>query len=285
MDARIDNATVDGRTIGQDEPPYIIADMSVNHLGYLDNALKLIEAAKWAGADAIKPQLYTPDELCKPGTIAGPGPWEGQDLYDIYTKYQTPREWFPIMWEHARKVGITIFSSVFSLEGVDYLESIGNPAFKISLNESDWWPLVDKVVDTDKPVFMSVPDLSAKYCRLGVIPLYNRPGYPLPMDNAAMTELYDFRNSRKVYGFSGHAMDSRCMIMAVALGCSIIEAHITLDLRLGGPDTSFSWEPHAFRNMVDDCNAAWRAMRPRPVELPSYRRNLETGLRECSPAA
>lgn len=271
---------INGRPLGPDHPPYVIADLSCNHLGSLDNALKLIEAAKWAGCDAIKPQLYTPDELCKPGTIAGPGPWEGQDLYDIYTKYQTPREWFPKMWEHAEKVGIHIFSSVFSLEGVDYLESLGCCAYKIAANEYNWTPLIEKVKATGKPVMISVPSFMSMPD--GFIQLLNVPGYPLAMDDANMSLLPGPHLAVPVHGLSSHLMDSRGMIMAVALGCSIIEAHIALDLRLGGPDVTFSWEPHRFRDMVDDCHAAWRAMRPRDVKLPGYRRNLETGLREVA---
>lgn len=266
-----------GRTIGPDEPPYIVCDMSLNHLGSLDRALDIIDAAKWAGCDAVKPQLYTPDELCKPGTIAGPGPWEGQDLYEIYTKYQTPREWFPTMMAHARDAGITLFSSVFSLDGVDFLESIGCPAYKIAANEYNWKPLIDKCVATGKPVMVSVPQMNGDWADHKLIPLLNVPGYPLAMDDANMGELNECFD--EVYGLSSHLMDRRGMVMAVALGCSIIEAHITMDVLYGGPDVSFSWEPEEFKLMVDDCNAAWRAMRPKELRLPGYRRG-ESGLRE-----
>ena len=270
---------IDGRKIGPDFPPYLIADMSASHLGYLDKALKLIDAAKWTGADAIKPQLYTPDELCKPGTIAGPGPWEGQDLYEIYRKYQTPREWFPRMFDHARKVGVTLFSSVFSLDGVDFLESLGCPAYKIAANEYNWTPLIEKCKGTGKPVLVSVPIFPSDLN--GMTPLLNIPGYPVPLDDADMGH-FRFMDTAfdPPYGLSSHLMDRRGMVMAVALGCSIVEAHLTLDLRDGGPDTAFSWEPPQFRHMVDDCHAAWRAMQPKGIKLPDYRRNPETGLRE-----
>ena len=269
-----------GRPIGTDAPPYIIADMSCNHLGSLDNALKLIDAAKWAGADAIKPQLYTPDELCKPGTIAGPGPWQGQDFYDIYTKYQTPRRWFPHLFKHAQDVGITIFSSVFSLEGVDYLKSLGCPAYKISSTEWNWTPLLEKVTATGKPVLISVPKFIYPAPPDSPIQMYNRPGYPVQMDDASMADI--IQGLGYVHGFSSHIMDSRGMIMAVALGCSLIEAHIALDLRQGGPDVTFSWEPHRFRDMVDDCHMAWRAMRSQDAKGPSMVRDEKTGLRKVA---
>ncbi len=266
-----------GRPLGPDHPPYVIADLSCNHLGSLDNALKLIDAAKWAGADAIKPQLYTPDELVRPGTIAHEGPWKGQDLYKLYEKYQTPREWFPKLFAHAKDVGITLFSSVFSLDGVDFLESLGCPAYKIAANEYNWTPLLDKVHATGKPVMISVPAMGS-FGADNFIALLNIPGYPLAMDAANMGDLRGSPRN-KVYGLSSHLMDPRGMVMAVALGCSIIEAHIMLDGRLGGPDVSFSWEPNRFRDMVDDCHTAWRAMRPQNLKLPGYRRG-ESGLRE-----
>lgn len=262
-----------GRKIGPEYPPYVIADMSANHLGFYDNALRMIDEAKWAGADAIKPQLYTPDELCKPGTIANEGPWKGTDLYDLYTKYQTPRDWFYGMFARASDVGITMFASVFSLDGVDFLESLGCPAYKIAANEYNWQKLIDRCKATGKPVMVSVPRFSENP---DLIQLYNRPGYPLDMDDADMSGLV---GAEGVYGLSSHLMDRRGMVMGVALGCSIIEAHLAIDLRLGGPDTSFSWEPKEFKLLVDDCHAAWRAMRPKELRLPGYRRGA-SGLRE-----
>jgi sialic acid synthase SpsE len=269
---------IDRREIGPDQQPYWISDASCNHHGSLSTALNLMDAAKWAGAHAFKPQLYTADELCKPGTIPTDGPWKGQDLYELYKKYQVPRDWFPVMFDHGRKIGLTVFSSVFSLDGVDYLESLGCPAYKIAANEYNWNPLVDKCLATGKPVLVSVPDFSGAD-RVGLTKLYNRPGYPLPFGEANMSEL---RNGKGVFGLSSHIMDERGFVMAVALNTSILEVHLTLDLRDGGPDVSFSWEPAKFRNLIDDCLQAWKAMYPRKTTLPGYRRNLETGLREVA---
>lgn len=254
--------------------------MSANHHGSLDKALKLMDAAKWCGADAIKPQLYTPDELCKPGTIPSDGPWKGQDLYELYKKIQTPRDWFPRIFEHGEKIGLTVFSSVFSLDGVDYLESLGCPAYKIAANEYNWTPLIDKCVATGKPVLISVPNFSDWDWASPLTPLYNRPGYPLAFDEANMGEFYKTESRYSVYGLSSHIMDERGFIMAVALSCSILELHLTEDLRDGGPDMTFSWEPPRFRNVIDDCFQAWKAMQPRETKTPGYARNLKTGLRE-----
>ena len=264
---------VDGVKIGPEHPPYIVADLSANHMGTFKRAVELIVAAHRAGCHAIKPQLYTPDELCRPGTIAKDGPWKGQDLYELYKTTMTPREWFPDMFSLARRIGITMFSSVFSLDGVDFLESLGCPAYKIAAVEHDWQALIDKCMATGKPVFISHPH--ARQVIPGTIPLYNRPGYPVRFENADMGKL---REGQGVYGMSSHVMDHRAFPMAVALGASVLEAHIIMHEEDGGWDSTFSFEPSGFRRIVKDSEAAWLAMRPQDDKQPAFKRDA-AGLR------
>lgn len=269
--------TIAGREIGPAHPPYLIADLSANHLGSLTKALQLMDAAKDAGCEAIKPQLYRPEEMCKPGTIAQEGPWAGLDLYYLYERIQTPRKWFPVLFEHGRDIGLTVFSSVFSLEGVDFLESLGCPAYKIAANEYNWKELIDKCIATGKPVLVSEPNFDNPYP--GTIPLFNFPGYPCVYKVSNMGEL---KNGKGVYGFSSHIMEIEGMAVAVALGASIVEYHLTLYREDGGPDVSFSWEPPEAERISRVCRLTWEAMKPQETKLPGYRRNVKTGLREVA---
>ena len=264
---------IDGVKIGPEHPPYIIADMSMNHLGSFDRAMLLIKQAHAFGVHAIKPQLYTPDEMCKPGTIAKDGPWKGVDLYKLYEEAMTPREWFPKMFAYARKLGITMFSSVFSLDGVDFLESLGCPAYKIAAVEHDWQALIDKCMATGKPVFISHPH--ARQVIPGTIPLYNRPGYPVPFATSDMGKL---KEGRGVFGLSSHVMDKRAFPMAVALGASILEMHMIEYRYQKSWDKTFSWEPHQFGIIKRDATACWEAMRPQDDKQPAFKRDA-AGLR------
>jgi sialic acid synthase SpsE len=266
---------LDGKSIGPDEQPYFIADMSLNHGGSLKLAKELIVLAKSAGADAIKPQLYTPDELCAPGTIAKDGPWAGEDMWELYRKYQTPRSWIPELIETARRHNITLFFSVFSTTAVSVLESFNVPAYKISTSDYAWSKLRERCRATGKPTFVSVPKMEAT----PEIPLLNRPGYPCPLHDADLPEL---KKGTGVFGFSSHVMDPIVFPMAVALGASIIELNIIRSLSEGGPDASFSWEPWQIKQIREDTLKAWRAMRSQEDKAPSMMRNVKTGLREVA---
>ena len=154
---------IDGTKIGDNHPPYIIAEVSGNHNGDIERAKQLIKVAKDAGASAVKLQTYTPDSLTIDSdkeefivkTEDPESPWNGKNLYAIYEWAQTPLEWFPELFAYAKEIGITIFSSPFDIAAVELLENLDAPAYKIASNEFTDWPLVEAAVKTGKPVIMS----------------------------------------------------------------------------------------------------------------------------------
>jgi pseudaminic acid synthase len=251
--------TIDGRRIGPGEPPYVIAEVSGNHNKDLGKALAMIDAAKAAGADAVKFQTYTADSLTvpsdKPDFQITTGTWAGWNLHKLYQEAATPYAWFPELFAHAAHVGITIFSSPFDADAVDRLESWGAPAYKIASNELTDWPLVKRAAETGKPLILSTGtatleeiDATTEFlARIGAPDyalLHCVSAYPAPLSAAhlktipALAERYGV-----VAGFSDHTLGVTAPIVAAAVGASIIEKHFILDRADGGPDSSFAIEP------------------------------------------
>ena len=251
--------TIDGRRIGPGEPPYVIAEVSGNHNKDIAKALAMIDAAKDAGADAVKFQTYTADSLTlpsdKPDFQITTGTWAGWNLHALYTEAATPYEWFPELFERARKVGITIFSSPFDADAVDRLERWGAPAYKIASNEFTDWPLVKKAAGTGKPLILSTgtATLEEIEATVGFLSTINAPdyamlhcvsAYPAPLSAANLTTIPALAERFGVVaGFSDHTLGVTAPITAAALGASIIEKHFILDRSEGGPDSSFAIEP------------------------------------------
>lgn len=265
-----------GRRIAADEPPYIIAELSANHNGKLETALKIIEEAKKAGADAVKLQTYTADTITlncdsEDFQIHG-GLWDGKTLYELYQEAHMPWDWHKPLFEHARKLGISIFSSPFDNTAVDLLEDLNAPAYKIASFEAIDLPLIRYVASTGKPMIISTGMTNAEEveeaiaaareggCRELAI-LHCVSGYPAPSDEynlrtiPAMIERYGL-----VTGLSDHTLDNTTAIASVALGASIVEKHFTLDRKGGGPDDSFSLEPEDLSDLCRQARTAWAAL-------------------------
>lgn len=265
-----------GRRIAADEPPYIIAELSANHNGKLETALKIIEEAKKAGADAVKLQTYTADTITlncdsEDFQIHG-GLWDGKTLYELYQEAHMPWEWHKPLFEHARKLGIPIFSSPFDNTAVDLLEDLNAPAYKIASFEAIDLPLIRYVASTGKPMIISTGMTNAEEveeaiaaareggCRELAI-LHCVSGYPAPSDEynlrtiPAMIERHGL-----VTGLSDHTLDNTTAIASVALGASIVEKHFTLDRKGGGPDDSFSLEPADLTDLCRHARTAWAAL-------------------------
>ncbi|HIL02951.1 MAG TPA: pseudaminic acid synthase, partial [Candidatus Thioglobus autotrophicus] len=261
-----DFITINGRKIGNNFSPYIIAEMSANHNGDINNAYKIIDMAKLSGADCVKLQTYTPDTLtidsALPDFQLTEGLWSGQSLYELYKGAFMPWEWHKPLFDYAKKVGITIFSSPFDNTAVDLLEDLNTPAYKIASFEAVDLPLIKYVAQTGKPMIISTGMADAEEiqeaieaareggCKELAI-LHCVSGYPAPADDYNLRTLVDFqRKFGLIAGLSDHTIDNTTAITSVALGASIIEKHVTLDRNGGGPDDSFSLE---FEELTDLC--------------------------------
>ncbi|MCJ8317934.1 pseudaminic acid synthase [Idiomarina sp.] len=262
---------INGQPIGS-EGPYIIAELSANHNGCIDTAFKIISEAKKAGADAVKLQTYRPDTItlnCDSDEfrIQG-GLWDGRTLYELYEEAHTPWEWHKPLFEHARKEGITIFSSPFDNTAVDLLEDLNAPAYKIASFEAVDLPLIEYVARTGKPMIISTGMADADEiaeaidaargagCKELAI-LHCVSGYPAPAEDYNLKTLVDMQERFGVLtGLSDHTLDNTTAIVSAALGAAIIEKHFTLDRNGGGPDDSFSLEPAELAALCRDTKTA-----------------------------
>jgi len=267
---------INGRKISIDEPPYIIAEMSANHNGNIENAYKIIDMAKASGADAVKLQTYHPDTITMnmktPEFMIEGGLWDGQSLYELYQGAFMPWEWHQPLFEYAKKNDITIFSSPFDNTAVDLLEDLNTPAYKIASFEAVDLPLIKYVAQTEKPMIISTGMADAEEiqeaieaaresgCKELAI-LHCVSGYPAPAGDYNLRTLSHMQKKfGLVTGLSDHTIDNTTAISSVALGASIIEKHVTLDRNGGGPDDSFSLESEELKELCKGTKTAWEAL-------------------------
>lgn len=268
--------SINSRKIGTDYAPYIIAEMSANHNGSIENAFKIIEQAKRCGADAVKLQTYTADtitlnsrapEFMIRGTL-----WDGQSLHELYQKAHMPWDWHKPLFDFAREQGITIFSSPFDFSAVDLLESLNAPAYKIASFEMVDLPLIRYVAQTGKPMIIStgmadadeiaeaVETAKSAGCRELVV-LHCVSGYPAPAADYNLRTLPDMAaRFGTLVGLSDHTLDNTTAVASVVLGACVIEKHFTLDRNGGGADDSFSLEPDGLQALCRDSKTAWQAL-------------------------
>lgn len=287
---------ISGRSIGSDQPPYVIAELSGNHNGDIERAFRLIDAAKAAGADAVKLQTYTADTITidydGPGFIIEGGLWHGRKLHDLYKEAHTPWEWHPALFECARRLGIVCFSSPFDRTAIDLLERLGAPAYKIASFEIVDTPLIRYAARNGKPLVISTGMASgaeideaveaAAEGAGGLALLHCVSAYPTPADQANLSRVPALaKKYRWPIGLSDHSLGTEVAVAAVALGAAIIEKHVTLARADGGPDAAFSLEPHELKVLVDGARTAFSALgRPdygrTDAEQPSriFRRSL-----------
>lgn len=265
-----------GRKIGKDYPPFVIAELSANHNGKLENALRLIELAKDSGADAVKIQTYRPDTITLRSSdrafVVEGGLWDGRTLYDLYEEAHLPWEWHAPLFKKAHELNITLFSSPFDKTAVDLLESLNAPAYKIASFELVDHALIEYAASTGKPLIMStgmaddqeiqeaVDVAKTAGCKQLAI-LHCVSGYPAPAEDYNLVTIPDMiARFGLVTGLSDHTLDNTTAITSIALGASIVEKHFTLDRSGGGPDDSFSLEPQEFAALCADTKTAWRAL-------------------------
>lgn len=268
--------SINGRVIGASSPPLVIAELSANHNGSLDRALKTIDAAHQAGAGAIKLQTYTADTMTidsdRNEFIIKGGLWDGYKLYDLYRWAETPFEWHQAMFAHARKLGMTIFSTPFDESAVDLLETLEAPAYKIASFENTDLPLIRYVAKTGKPMIISTGMASKEEIEEAVdsardagckdlVLLHCISSYPAPMNQANIIQVAELgRRFGVVPGLSDHTLGTTASVAAVALGACVIEKHFTLSRLDKGPDSDFSIEPNELRRLCRDTYDAWQAL-------------------------
>jgi len=272
-----EHITIGKRTIGPGHPAYVVAELSANHHQKFDEAVKIVRAAKDAGADAIKLQTYTADTITiacdrKEFRLASGTIWDGTTLYELYGQAYTPWEWQPRLKEVANDLGMDLFSTPFDFTAVDFLEEMGVPAHKLASFELVDIPLIQKMVRTGKPLIMStgmstVEEIeeavrtaraagAAQIALLKCTSAY--PASPEEMNLRTIPELS--RRFDVPVGLSDHTMDSAVAVAAVALGACIIEKHLTFSRSEPGPDSAFSLEPQEFKAMVDAVRITERAL-------------------------
>ncbi|MEO0443020.1 MAG: pseudaminic acid synthase [Pseudomonadota bacterium] len=268
--------SINGRKIGADHPPYIIAELSANHHGTMDTAIASIHAAKKAGADAIKLQTYTADTMTLNKRSAefmiDDGLWAGRNLYELYQQAHTPWDWHPILFETAAKLGITLFSSPFDTTAVDLLEALNTPAYKIASFEITDLPLIAYIAQTQKPMIIStgmaseeeieeaVATAKDKGCKALAV-LHCVSAYPAPAkDYHLQTLRHMSKKFGAVVGLSDHTLGLTTAICSIACGASIVEKHFTIDRSAGGPDDSFSIEPDELHTLCQQATVAWEAL-------------------------
>ncbi|MBC6989183.1 pseudaminic acid synthase [Hymenobacter sp. BT491] len=264
--------------IGEGNAPFIIAEMSGNHGQSLEKALEIVDAAADAGCQALKIQTSTPDMLTldsrEPDFIVrgANDDWEGQSLYELYTTNHTPFEWHAPIFARAAERGMVGFSSPFSVEAIDFLETLNCPIYKIASFENNWPDLIRRAAHTGKPVIIStgmadLADLERMVRTVRdegndqVVLLKCTSTYPaVPLD----TNLRTIPHLRAMFGcqvgLSDHTMGTGVGVAATVLGATVIEKHLTIRRSDGGPDSSFSMEPSEMRRLVQECQQAQQAL-------------------------
>lgn len=268
--------SINERKICATTPPFIIAELSANHNGDIERAFEIMEMAKRCGADAIKLQSYTPDTITincdRPEFRIEGGLWGGRTLHDLYSEAFMPWEWHKPLFEKAKELGITIFSSPFDNTAVDMLEQLNCPAYKIASFEAIDIPLIEYVAQTEKPMIIStgmaneeeIGEAVAAARNAGckeLVVLHCVSGYPAPSSDYNLATIQDMAKRFDVLtGLSDHTIDNTTAITSVALGACVIEKHVTLDRSGGGPDDSFSLEEPELLQLCRDSKIAWEAI-------------------------
>jgi N-acetylneuraminate synthase len=265
-----------GRPVGPDHRPYIVAELSANHLGGIERAFAIMAAAKQAGADAVKLQTYTADTITidhdGPGFVIEGGLWNGRRLYDLYQEAHTPWDWHAPLFAKGRELGLAVFSTPFDATAVELLESLGTPAYKVASFEAVDLALIERTAATGKPLIIStgMADRDEIAEALGaaraagardIVLLHCVSSYPARVEDSNLRTIPDMASAFDVLvGLSDHTLGTGVAVAATVLGACLIEKHLTLRRVDGGPDSAFSLEPDELARLVEDTSTAHIAL-------------------------
>ena len=267
---------IDGKELSSNCPPYIIGEISANHNGSLDRALQTILVAKKSGVHAVKIQSYTPQTMTinssKEDFMIREGIWKGQSLFDLYSEAFTPFEWHKELFEYAKKLNLTIFSTPFDETAVDLLETLNAPAYKVASFEILDLPLIEYIAKKGKPMLIStgmanmneignaIETAKAGGCKSLAL-FHCVSSYPTSISDANLCMINLLQKEFNVQvGLSDHTLGSLAGISATTLGATILEKHITLSRSEDGVDSTFSLEPTEMKKYVEDSKLAYRAL-------------------------
>jgi pseudaminic acid synthase len=268
---------IGARSIGAGHPVYVIAELSANHNQNFDKAIRIIEAARDAGADAVKLQTYTADTITirsnkEQFRIGGGTLWDGRSLYELYGEAYTPWDWQPRLKKAANDLGMDLFSSPFDATAVDFLEEMKVPAYKLASLELVDLPLIEKMASTGKPLIMStgmatIEEIeeavrTARHAGATQLALLKcTSAYPAPPEEMNLRTIPELTRRFNVpVGLSDHTTGITAPVAAIALGACIVEKHLTLSRSDPGPDSAFSLEPQEFKAMVDAVRIGEKAL-------------------------
>ena len=273
MVKNIKNINLNGTNVGGNNPPYIVAELSGNHNGSFERAIKIIREAKECGADAVKIQTYTPDTITinhkSSEFLIKEGLWKNKFLYDLYKEAYTPWEWHKELFEYAKSINLTLFSSPFDKSAVELLENLGNPFYKIASPELIDLELIKEVAATKKPIIFSTGmgslleiEEAIKTARDqgsdNIIVLHCTSSYPAPIKEANLSTIREIKKRFDVIsGLSDHTEGILISTLATVMGASLIEKHFTLDRSEGGVDSDFSIEPNELKMLVKETKNAY----------------------------
>jgi len=266
--------------------PFVIAEVSCNHLQNYNRCIDIIDAAVESGASAVKFQFWDYLTLDKSYTLKV-GPWKGQNLYNLYEKAKTPLEWMPKLFAYCFSRSICCFASVFDVKTLELLERMACPIYKIASPEIVDTTLIHAVARTGKPIIISTGmasseeiDRAVKAAQgVEITLLHCISGYPTPPENADLWKLRALKNRGFRVGISDHSQGIGVAVAAVALGAEVVEKHLTISR--DGPDKDFSLLPEEFKELVVESRRAYQAVNAKlglsnPSEAPQrqLRRSL-----------